>query len=99
MPTWRKEIHARNAELAEQSAQLVLDDICQCADYQQTGSGGNGGVGHRGDQGLETRILALRESRLDPATGIVEDADVRAMISVEPLRRTRQVEFDDLGRA
>ncbi len=95
----RQEGHRADAERIEQPAHLVLDHLGQRADHQQ----GWRRIGcrrpHLRHQRGEAGILALGEGRLDAAAGVVQHPDAGCAGAVQPLRRAREVELDDLGRA
>ena len=92
----RQRIDARDAELGEQAAELVFDDIGQRTDDQQLLGRF---VAHLGHQRSEASVFALGERRLDARTRIVENADVGGMGDIQSLRRLRQVELDDFAGA
>ena len=53
----------------------------------------------RRDERGETCVLALREGRLDPAAGIVQNAHARRMKARLPRRGALEVDLDDFGGA
>ena len=75
----REEMHRADAERVEQTRKLILDDIRERADHQQVRPRIRAFVRKGRDERRETRVLALRERRLDPAAGIGQHADLRRM--------------------
>ena len=92
----RQKPYRFDAHRGEQPGELVFHDIGQGTDDQQFG-----GVGrwHDRDQRRQASILALREGRFDPAARVIQHPHIGPTFSIQPHRRSRQVQLDDLGRA
>ena len=75
----REEMQRADAERVKQTRKLILDDIRERADHHQVRPRIRAFVRKGWDERRETRVLALREGRLDPAAGIGEHADLRSV--------------------
>jgi hypothetical protein len=93
----RKPVDRADAEVFEQSEELILDDIGQRANDHQALFARR--VDREfGDEGGEASVFAFGERRLDPRARIVEDAHA-VMLRVQSLRSAAEVELDDFGGA
>ena len=94
----REEMHRADAERVKQTRKLILDDIRKRANDHQVRSRIRAFVRKGWNERRETRVLALREGRLDPAAGIGQHADLRSVDRGLPGRGALEVDLDDFRR-
>jgi hypothetical protein len=92
--TGGKEVDLGDAELSEQAAELVLDDVGQGADDEQGGGRIRRRLRRLRHQSGEAGVFALRKGRLDAAAGIVHDLQGRGILQRQALGRAGQVQLD-----
>ena len=95
----REEVHARDADLGEQAAELVLHDVGEASHHQQ----GRLCVGRRRGRFRrecgEAGVLALGEGGLDAAAGIVDHPKARRVATGEARGGAAEIELDHFGGA
>ena len=94
-PAHREEMHGADAERVKQTRKLILDDIRKRPDNHQVRPRIRAFVRKGRDERSETRVLALREGRLDPAAGVGQHADRGGMDRRLSGRGAFEIDLDD----
>ena len=94
----REKVHIGNTELREVAAELLFDNVSQCANHHEA----LGTLGRRRQVGHHTRqtlILTLSKRGFDTRATEGGNAESVLMDPLQPSRRIGEVELDHLGRA